>query len=134
MKCKQCNTEYEAKRATSLYCSTKCKQLSYRNKPVTVTDESVTLSVTAARPMNWGLPDCQCQVCQSNRSNRHTINHGAYKRAGELNHNELNRVPLPGDPDYKGCCVEVDGAWTTKEARTQPQQAVKDGQTIEVGC
>jgi len=48
--CKQCNKEYDAKRSTSLYCSAKCKQDSYRNKdkvvtvtPVTLSDNSVTL-------------------------------------------------------------------------------------------
>ena len=48
MICKQCNTEYDAKRSTSLYCSPACKQESYRNsmsKPVTLSnDQPVTLT------------------------------------------------------------------------------------------
>ena len=40
-KCEQCDKEYEAKRATSRFCSQACKQASYRNKPVTL---SVTVS------------------------------------------------------------------------------------------
>jgi hypothetical protein len=52
--------------------------------------------------LNYGQPDCECQHCQTNRAsgNRHTINHGVYKKAHELAPNELNRVALPGDPDY----------------------------------
>ena len=47
--CKQCGTEYNAKRSTSLYCGPKCKQEFYRNRmsePVTLSPESVTVTDT----------------------------------------------------------------------------------------
>lgn len=53
---------------------------------------------------NYGQPDCECMHCQSNRANdnRHIINHEPYKT--DLAANEINRVSLPGDPDYAGVC------------------------------
>ncbi len=55
-----------------------------------------------AKPANFGQPDCQCQMCRTNRvnGNKHTINHGAYKQSHELYEHELNRVTLPSDADY----------------------------------
>ena len=45
-------------------------------------------------------------MCKNNRerqpAQRKVINHGQYKRAGELASNEINRVSLPGDVDYRG--------------------------------
>ena len=41
MKCNQCNIEYEPKRKTSIFCSPKCKQASYRNN-LSVTHVTVT--------------------------------------------------------------------------------------------
>ncbi len=60
-------------------------------------------STTASIP-NYGQPDCECMHCKSNRANgsRHTLNHNTPKKAVELADNELNRVSLPSDPDYKG--------------------------------
>lgn len=51
---------------------------------------------------NFGQPDCQCKHCQQNRNqgSRHIINHGPYKKEAELKGRELNRVALPGDPDF----------------------------------
>ncbi len=50
MKCIICGKDYAAKRATSKYCSAKCRQVSYRNANVTesvsVTPEPVTLIPT----------------------------------------------------------------------------------------
>lgn len=53
---------------------------------------------------NYGQPDCQCMHCQTKRANnsRNVINHGPYKPASQLGEHEINRVALPGDPDYKG--------------------------------
>ncbi len=67
---------------------------------------------------NYGQPDCDCQHCQTNRANgnKHVISHGRYKPARELADKELNRVPLPGDPNYKGCCYEqADGTWAVQK-------------------
>ena len=51
---------------------------------------------------NYGQPNCQCKHCQQNRAqgSRHIINHGPYKKEAELKGRELNRVALPGDPDF----------------------------------
>lgn len=62
------------------------------------------------KPANFGLPDCECKHCQSNRANNANratenkliINHGAYKTSEQLAKNEVNRVSLPGDVDYEG--------------------------------
>ncbi len=59
---------------------------------------------------NFGQSDCQCQHCQNNRAifkgEKYVINHGPYKSAGQLGEKELNRVSLPGDPDYDGVCLD----------------------------
>ena len=54
------------------------------------------------KPTNFGKPDCECKMCQTNRvnGNKHKINHGEPKSACELAENEVNRVTLPGDVDY----------------------------------
>ena len=59
------------------------------------------------KPENYGLDNCTCQHCLSNNANghKHEINHGDYKPVNELARNELNRVCLPGDVDYNGCCL-----------------------------
>ena len=51
---------------------------------------------------NYGEPECECKHCQANRANggKRIVNHGQYKPAKLLATNEVNRVPLPGDPDY----------------------------------
>jgi len=53
-----------------------------------------------------GLPDCPCNACQCNESKppakRLTINHRPHKGADELQDNEINRVSVPGEPDYRG--------------------------------
>jgi hypothetical protein len=54
--------------------------------------------------INYGQPDCECKHCQNHRANKGsklTLNHGKYKTAKELADNEINRVSLPGDADYK---------------------------------
>lgn len=58
--CKQCLSGYNAKRSTSLFCSSKCKQEFYRNriKPVTVTPvtlkpKPVTVSVSVTNPCKY---------------------------------------------------------------------------------
>jgi len=56
------------------------------------------------KPANFGQPNCECKHCQSVRSNKshNVLNHGPHKPASELSLNELNRVALPGDVDYRG--------------------------------
>lgn len=66
-----------------------------------VRGEGVSIKPT---PANFGQPDCECRHCANNRNNgsRLVINHGPYKPVSELKDNEVNRVSLPGDVDYRG--------------------------------
>jgi len=116
-KCNNCGIEYNAKRSDSLYCSAKCRQQSKRssetNKRDTVTDNTVQ-SVTDN--IYHGGPGCDCGMCQANRAKppaqQKTINHGPYKTASGLQNNEINRVPVPGDKDYKGRMrQDKNGSW-----------------------
>jgi hypothetical protein len=63
-------------------------------------------------PANYGQSDCQCQMCQGNRSKVRplTINHGDWKPASQLAKGEANRVPLPGDIDYHGAAEKLKTA------------------------
>ncbi len=74
----------------------------------TCSDSILEQHFAATKPANYGLDDCECQHCKTNRvnGNKHTINHGAYKSANELGEHELNRVSLPGDVDYTGVAKE----------------------------
>lgn len=53
---------------------------------------------------NFGGPDCECMHYRAVKSNglKVRLNHGPYKTADQLAPDELNRVSLPGDADYKG--------------------------------
>ena len=111
-KCKQCNEPYEAIKATSRYCSAKCRVAANRAGSVTVTPLSVTPepsgSVTRADPVtlritdpvsvteptNWADPDADYSTI-------------ARKTQGA--------VLVLGDPGYKGVCVEVDGVWQVRQ-------------------
>lgn len=72
-------------------------------------------------PANYGQPDCECMHCQRNRtdgSNR-KVNHGPAKSFHELQeHNEVNRVTLPGDVDY----VDAANSQATSPS-SAPEQA-----------
>ena len=50
--CKWCDTEYEAKRSTSRFCSNKCKQMNKRHhldyKPVSVSEEPIEHTFTVS--------------------------------------------------------------------------------------
>lgn len=106
MNCKQCNSEFEAKRADALFCSDSCRKAYKRNKSDIIPDKikSDTIPYVRDKPANFGQPDCECWHCRAVRSNclKVILNHGPYKPASRLSKAELNRVPLPGDVDYKG--------------------------------
>lgn len=132
MKCKQCGiNEVEGKQ---VYCSDRCRKAFARTRPPahrtyeakvghvcpdkSKTDKQVgqrakdakTLQLlgTGEGVVNFGKSDCQCKHCQSNRANngRLVINHGPYKPVGQLADHEVNRVSLPGDPDYVGVATK----------------------------
>ena len=104
--CVNCGKEHDRR---GKYCSDSCKQAAYRNAQ-TVTKQTVTRpeSVAVELPDNFGQSDCQCMHCQQNRGQgyKFTINHGTYKPDYQLSKNEVNRVSLPGDPDYTGVSQE----------------------------
>ena len=136
-KCKQCGTEYEAKRSDSLYCSVGCRVAAKRNKDVTHKGLSVTtankelIHVTdssSTQPLRVRPVDpITCQAtgevfstmheyqAHTNKSSN-TINTGQYKPANELAQHEVNRVPVPGDADYNGCMVEHNGQWVPRSS------------------
>ena len=110
--CKQCNKEFEAKRADAVYCSANCRVTANR-----VTDKSVTDNPPVCVTDNPypGGPDCTCGMCKNKVINKSSkiINHGPYKTAANLKENEINRVPIPGDIDYAGVChQDATGAWS----------------------
>jgi len=109
-KCEQCGIEYEAKRADSRFCSDKCRKAAARNNADkiiadTISPDKLSRTDNADKPANYGQPDCQCMHCQQNRSQpparQKILNHGPYKAAPELADNEINRVSLSGDIDYR---------------------------------
>ena len=100
-KCANCGGLFEAKRLTAKYCSAKCRKLAFRKVSVPADKNAKDRTL---RPANFGQPDCECMHCRAVKSNKsnHVLNHGPYKPASELKPNELNRVALPGDVDYRG--------------------------------
>lgn len=52
------------------------------------------------------------------RTNPDTLNYGEPMTAYQLKQAELkaNRVPIPGDYDYKGVCEQQDGEWKVRAA------------------
>jgi len=125
----ECGKDYESKRIDSQFCSKKCRVYSGRGVAlnpsiVAHSDESVALNpVSAVKP-----PDSapvsgtkSPKIVDSGECSRQNtflmvgvnkdINYGAWKPIGDLGAREVNRVPIPGDADYVGCCEDVDGVW-----------------------
>ena len=127
--CKQCGTEYDAKRSSSMFCSAKCRKLAFQKDSVlsvpevsvpevaqTITSEQVRNAWDSLPPSggmtpegyvenlptHYGEPDCECLHCIQNGGKK-ILNHGAYKHSADLAENEINRVSIPGDVDYCGC-------------------------------
>ena len=52
------------------------------------------------------------------RTNPDTLNTGKHMTASQLCQAGLkaNRVPIPGDSDYKGVCVKQEGVWAVRAA------------------
>ena len=77
--CEQCSRPYEAKRATSKYCSAKCRKLAFHGT-VSVPDPDQVSVPCVSVPLS--VP--------------------------------RNPLAVPGDPDYRGVCIEVDGQWVVR--------------------
>lgn len=122
MKCLNCDKEI-SKKAT--YCSDKCR-MAYKRKlskianhltrpispPMIQPEQNVRPNTQPEQKINpadtipnYGQENCECMHCKSKRTNKskNIINHGPFKPAKELETDEINRVSLPGDPDYVEC-------------------------------
>ena len=124
-KCIECGKDFVGKRSTARYCSDRCRKLAFQNSvpevSVPVFDENANSTGSDADFVSdpvltyTGGDGCGCGMCKNNESRplkeRKIINHGDYKMAGDLAEGEINRVSVPGDVDYDGCMIYVDGAW-----------------------
>ncbi len=135
-KCEVCSKEYEPKRATSKYCGPKCRKLAFHAKaqvsvpPVSVPLYEVTQELVDSRERTMlnaiadALDQASLEHCHANpdmyasRADAKSLNWGKWlnKHELELSPYKGNRVAIPGDWDYTGCCHEVDGVWRVKAA------------------
>ena len=112
MKCLNCDNQAVGR---SKYCGDSCKVLWNRkqksvNRKQGITEQEFTEEVSKIYdvpiklPANFGQLDCECMHCQQSRANNSklVLNHGPVKSFEQLADNEVNRVSLPGDIDYKG--------------------------------
>lgn len=90
-------------------------------------------AVNSKLPLNYGLENCTCKHCESNRinGNKLVVNHTGQQLPGQV-----NRVSLPGDIDYDGCMIQVDGVWQQKFKdepldNSQPAIAQRNAETRE---
>ena len=141
--CKQCGTDYEAKRSTSSYCSPKCKQEFYRNRmkgvTVTLVTAKETKNVTVTDKPKRGKdikcfedlpPDVQETIkMMSQRAGKIDPIEKAKRTAAAIKYQHLfpdryeNQSTVlsgvavtgkPGDADYNGVCTE---AWRAERGR-----------------
>lgn len=56
------------------------------------------------KPAGFGGVECGCGHCRGAKAAGMVVNHGAYKTAEQLAPNEVNRVTVPDDVDYRGVC------------------------------
>lgn len=130
MKCKNlmCDNDVAGR---SAYCSSKCRVAYSRfkgtvTKTVTTNNQnsgrSVTVvaeSVTAPESVTCSSESVTLEHYYSNpeiyatRTNPEKLNWGEPMSWEDMALAKLvgNRVGIPGDWDYEGVCVEVDGAW-----------------------
>lgn len=130
MKCLNCETDVVSKGTKpAKYCSDACRKAYKRTQDKKRTEQTDSfqkaltevvsdkienasaianplepLELMRGKPANFGKVDCDCGLCKSNRAtgSRKKINHGPWKDVTELEQDELNRVTIPGDVDYRG--------------------------------
>lgn len=79
----------------------------YRERKQGITEPEQTVGITTPEgvvsqvPPNYGKPNCLCLHCIQTKG-RLKINHAAYKTRAELGVNEVNRITMEQDVDYKG--------------------------------
>lgn len=114
MKCKSCNVEFEAKRASAKYCSDKCKLDFNRGRDTVSVSKKDTLSVSkdtvsvSSEPLSVSTNPASLEHYQNNpdkyitRQEPERLNWGRWMGLHELEANKLkaNRVSIPGDWDY----------------------------------
>lgn len=120
MKCKQCNNELTGKK---VYCDDACRMAYGRRQPEQPEHAQPEQTQPEHQPeqgenRRWGLPagDAPMPAHYVTRTNPEQINYGKpLSKAGlEQARLKANRVPIPGDHDYEGCCVQVDGQWKVR--------------------
>lgn len=114
-RCKNETCIKEAK-GSSVYCSDSCKTTYNRNKSRNKTS-AVTPVTPAVTPTAVTSHEQEVQfnvsASRAARTNPSQLNYGHPMSKHELEANNLkaNRVPIPGDHDYKGVCHKQDGKW-----------------------
>jgi hypothetical protein len=110
-KCKRigCN---EAVSGKSLYCSGACKTAHNRhsNKPEPTQIEPTHVEIATDTPQP--TQPTQAPILAA-RTNPDRLNYGDHMSSEQLADAGLaaNRIPIPGDDDYDGCCTLIDGKW-----------------------
>ena len=99
MQCKQCNTELTGKK---VYCNDACR-MAYARNPNKV-------DAQPEHEPEQMQPEHEQAATRTNPAN---LNYGKPMSMHQLERAGLkaNRVPIPGDADYSGCCEQVDGKW-----------------------
>ncbi len=113
MQCKYESCSNEAQGA-SAYCSSSCRaQHSRRNKSSAT--QGATLehqdSAQIRHERHILVDQDKGGTVYAERTNPDSLNYGPSMTAHQLKQAELkaNRVPIPGDSDYRGVCVKQDG-------------------------
>ena len=114
-----CQGEYKPKRATSKYCSAKCRKLAFQSKGLTVPENAKGVWVSNGNPVTIAGQPCVIAVTTERivsledylanpadyikRANPEKLNWGVPLSEHELSLSEFtcNRVTIPGDWDYE---------------------------------
>lgn len=113
MRCEQCNCEYEPKRATSRYCSPKCRARAQRlvHLQAGLAHGSDGARVLAHAQAGYELAHARIgsEVYYYPRTRPERLNWGEPMTMDELKDAGLaaNRVPIPGDWDYAGAVTDT---------------------------
>ncbi len=137
MKCKECDTVLTGRQRE--FCSDKCRKRASRAEPKP--QNASGSPNTDKKAVEHG----QTEVGQTTRTASHydydmhpedyaprtepdKLNWGEWMDGAQLAEAGLtaNRVPLPGDWDYKGVCKEVDGEWVVKPDPPAPVATLSD--------
>ncbi len=104
------------------------RQKAYRSRKRNAQQPENVTRVTPTVTPRVTVHERQCQVNNETRpkAEQHTVNTGPPKSFDELDTGEHNRVPLPGDEDYKGCV-------TTRASRDREDVVMEEMNTIPSG-